>query len=88
LLQNESGNLHSDLAYHDICVLEPPFEPEKCVQAIQEAEKAGYDTIIIDSLSHAWAGQGGILEYVGVQRKVESSSLRACWSLQWRNMLL
>jgi len=59
-----SGNLYSDPANYDICELQPPFEPEKYVQAIQEAEKAGYDTIIIDSLSHAWARQGGILEYV------------------------
>ena len=59
-----SGNLYSDLADYDICELQPPFEPEKYVRAIQEAENAGYDTIIIDSLTHAWAGQGGILEYV------------------------
>jgi hypothetical protein len=59
-----SGNLYSDLADYDICELQPPFEPEKYVRAIQEAEKAGYDTVIIDPLSHAWAGQGGILEYV------------------------
>lgn len=59
-----SGNLYSDLVDYDICELEPPFSPERYIQGIQEAEKAGYEIIIIDSLSHAWAGQGGILEYV------------------------
>lgn len=59
-----SGNLYSDIADYDICELEPPFSPEKYIQGIQEAEQAGYDIIIIDSLSHAWAGQGGILEFV------------------------
>ena len=59
-----SGNLYSDLANYDIAELEPPFTPEKYVEAIREAEKSGYETIIIDSLSHAWAGPGGILEFV------------------------
>ena len=59
-----SGNLYSDLTDYDICELEPPFSPEKYIESINQAEEAGYDTIIIDSLSHAWAGQGGILEYV------------------------
>jgi hypothetical protein len=29
-------------------------------------EKEGYDVIIIDSLSHAWAGSGGLLDLQGV----------------------
>jgi hypothetical protein len=36
-----SGNLYSDIADYDIAELEPPFNPEKYVNAIQEAEKAG-----------------------------------------------
>ncbi len=44
-----SGNLYSDLADYDIAELESPFTPEKYVSAIQEAEKAGYDTIVIGS---------------------------------------
>lgn len=59
-----SGNLYSHIVDYDICELEPPFSPEKYIQRIKEAEQAGYDIIIIDSLSHAWAGQGGILEFV------------------------
>lgn len=38
------------------------FSLEKYVAAIKEAEAAGYDTIILDSISHAWAGRGGALE--------------------------
>lgn len=36
--------------------------PRAYVDAIREAEKAGYDIGIIDSLSHAWAGKNGALE--------------------------
>lgn len=39
-----------------------PYHPDKYVAGIKAAEDGGYDLIIIDSLSHAWAGQGGLLE--------------------------
>ena len=45
----------------DVGVLEI-FSPLAYVAEIEEAEKAGYDIIIIDSLSHAWDGEGGALE--------------------------
>lgn len=36
--------------------------PDSYIAAIREAEKSGYDCLILDSWSHAWAGAGGILE--------------------------
>lgn len=42
--------------------IEQPYHPEKFVKAVQEAVKAGFSLIIIDSLSHAWSGPGGLLE--------------------------
>jgi len=57
-----SGELYAHLGEYDVSSLEAPFVPEKYVEAIRAAEAAGYDTIIIDSLSHAWAGPGGILD--------------------------
>ena len=38
------------------------FSPEKYVDAIREAERAGYAVIVLDSISHAWMGKGGALE--------------------------
>lgn len=38
------------------------FSPRNYVDAIHEAESAGYPVIIIDSLTHAWSGKGGVLE--------------------------
>lgn len=57
-----SGSLYADIADYDVLEIEPPFTPQKYVDAIKAAESAGYSTIIIDSLSHAWAGEGGILD--------------------------
>jgi len=56
----------------DVVELES-FEPEKYIEAIREAERAGYDVLIIDSLSHAWAGKGGILEFVDTETKKSTS---------------
>ena len=59
-----SASLYSDLFAFDVAELEPPYRPDKYVAAIEAADAAGYDVVIIDSLSHAWAGEGGILEWV------------------------
>ena len=45
--------------------LPPPFSPEIFVDAIHMAENHGMNVIIIDSLSHAWAGAGGALDQQG-----------------------
>lgn len=38
------------------------FAPTEYTSAIQAAGKEGYSVLIIDSLSHAWAGEGGALD--------------------------
>ena len=47
------------------CDLEPPYTTERYIEAMREAEKlVGEDgVIIIDSGSHAWKGEGGVLDY-------------------------
>ena len=47
----------------DVMELET-FSPDTYVEGIHLAEKAGYAVLIIDSLSHAWAGKNGLLEFV------------------------
>jgi len=60
-----SGELYDHLGEYDACTIHPPFEPRKYVETIRAAEDLGYETIIIDSLSHAWVGQGGLLDVHG-----------------------
>lgn len=59
--EHGSGELYSNLLEYDVAPITPPFSPEKYVQFIKEAEKV-YDILIIDSLSHAWSGEGGVLD--------------------------
>ncbi|MDO7788809.1 ATP-binding protein [Desulforamulus aquiferis] len=76
-----SGELYSHLGEYDVCTLEAPFLPEKYVEAIKAAEGAGYDIIIIDSLSHAWAGTGGVLDIHGYAADKSGNSWTA-----WRQV--
>jgi len=46
----------------DALELSAPYSPERYIQAIQSAEAAGYDLLIIDSMTHEWSGSGGCLE--------------------------
>jgi hypothetical protein len=57
-----SGELYSSLTAYDVAILAPPYTPQRYIQLICEAEQAGYDVLIIDSLSHAWTGEGGVLD--------------------------
>ena len=62
--ENGSGQLYCDIADYDVAEIAPPFSVDKYIGAIKGAEDAGYDVLIIDSLSHAWSKQGGILDEV------------------------
>jgi hypothetical protein len=48
-----------------VITLEPPYTVAKYRDAIRAFEDAGYDVIIVDSLSHAWSGEGGLLDKQG-----------------------
>jgi hypothetical protein len=62
--ENGSGDLYADLGEYMVLPLEAPFTPDRYIEAIKAFEDAGAEVIIIDSLSHAWAGSGGALEMV------------------------
>ena len=70
--ENGSGSLYvgkqvgpTTIGAYNTIDLTPPFEPGVFVDAIHMAEEHGMNVIIIDSLSHAWAGVGGALDQQG-----------------------
>lgn len=76
-----SASLYSDLVPFDVVELTPPYTPERYIEVIQEAEKAGYDTLILDSITHEWNGAGGILEIVDkVARSKYKGNSYAAWN--------
>ena len=89
--ENGSGDLYSSLGDYDICSISAPYEVKKYLAAIHEAEQAGYDIIIIDSLSHAWSGEGGLLDMQGkIAASSRSGNSYAAWRevTPWHNKLI
>jgi len=60
--ENHSADLYSHLGNYNVLTLNAPFTPERYIEAIDACERAGMDVICIDSLSHMWEGEGGILD--------------------------
>lgn len=60
--ENGSASLYSHLGEFLTAELRPPFSPERYIEYIAGFEKAGVECIIIDSISHEWEGEGGVLE--------------------------
>lgn len=76
-----SASLYADLVDFDVVEMGPPYTPERYVEIIHEAEKAGYDTLILDSITHEWNGEGGILQIVDeyARSKLKGNSY-AAWN--------
>lgn len=52
--ENRSADLYAHLVDYNVVSLEPPYSPERYIEAIELCEKAGMKVIIIDSISHCW----------------------------------
>lgn len=70
--ENGSGSLYTGTAIGDTTIgeynvvdLAPPYTPSSFIDAIHVAENHQMMVIIIDSLTHAWAGEGGSLDKQG-----------------------
>jgi nucleoside-triphosphatase THEP1 len=60
-----SASLYAGERGLDFDVIElDTYGVERFIDAIKAAADGGYATLVIDSLSHAWSGKGGILEFV------------------------
>jgi nucleoside-triphosphatase THEP1 len=63
--ENRSASLYADvqdMPSFDTAELEPPYTVDKYIAAIEQAIKQKYDLLIVDSVSHVWSGEGGLLQ--------------------------
>jgi len=81
-----SAQLYSDApelqgAEFDVLELTPPYTPERYIAAIKAAEEAGYESLILDSITHEWNGSGGVLEIVdSLARSKFKGNSYAAWN--------
>lgn len=57
------GSIFADLipGGYQVIELDAPFSPERYTEAIELAEKSA-DITVVDSMSHEWSGEGGVLD--------------------------
>jgi|ERR1051326_2588186 hypothetical protein len=46
----------------DMVAIDKPYTVQKYIAALEAADAEGYDVVIVDSITHAWAGEGGLLQ--------------------------
>lgn len=78
--EHGSAAKYADLFEFDTLNMEPPFHPRRFVEAIQDAAAAGYKVVVLDSLTHAWNGTGGMLDIVEeIAKRMKSPNSFAAW---------
>lgn len=61
--EHGSASKYADRFDFDVLELDN-FAPSNFVEAIHTAESEGYSIVILDSITHAWNGTGGVMEIV------------------------
>jgi AAA domain-containing protein len=81
VLDTEKGSseLYADEFNFDVLNLDPPFSPQRYVAGINAAVEAGYQVILVDSLSHAWSDEGGVLDIVDQEAVRTQGNKFAAW---------
>lgn len=78
--EHGSASKYADLFDFDVAEMHALYHPDKYLRAIKEAAEAGYKVIILDSMSHAWNGEGGLLELADEAAKaMKTQNSFAAW---------
>jgi hypothetical protein len=85
--ENGSGELYVNsiiantrIGEYNAITLTAPFSAEKYISAIDVCESNGIEVAIIDSTTHLWAGEGGLLEKQNmITAKSKSGNSYAAW---------
>jgi hypothetical protein len=77
--ENGRAKHYADDFRFDVTDLHAPFRPERYSEAIAAADKAGYPVIVVDSMSHEWAGDGGMLDWHEQEMGGQDSKKMTAW---------
>jgi len=68
--EHERALIYEGMEYHGIKIgqfwhwnLDAPYSVERYKQAMDDLKEQGVEVIVVDSTTHAWEGEGGILDY-------------------------
>src|SRR6266446_7878502 len=80
--------MYADFFDFDVANLTAPFTPARYLEAILAAQSAKYDVILVDSGSHEWDGDGGILDMqeeeldTMIERAKKGGDKREDWQIE------
>ena len=88
--ENKSGALYVGsvvdgvkIGKYKTITLQAPYTVGRYVQAMEMAEKGGIKVIVIDSLSHAWTAEGGLLD---LHTKITAASRSGNSYTAWKDV--
>jgi len=76
----DAARLYAEDFDFDLVNLAPPYHPDRLLQAIDAAVAAGYEILVVDSLSHFWKGEGGFLTLVDQASARKGGNSYAAWA--------
>lgn len=62
--ERDSAKLYANHFKFDVLRFDPPYEVPRLIDLLRTAESLGYTVVVVDSLSHFWEGEGGVLDEV------------------------
>jgi energy-coupling factor transporter ATP-binding protein EcfA2 len=80
--EHGSASKYADLFRFDVAHAAPPYHPDGLVELTAFAAGAGgYDVIVVDSISHYWSGQGGVLDIKeAAERRMRNPNGYMAWA--------
>ena len=80
--EQKRASLYADIyGGFDVIDLEPPYSPARYKEAFKTFKDAGYNAVIIDSMSHEWEGEGSILDMVDKKKEQTKRSDPGIWAI-------
>ncbi len=81
--ENGSAHMYAGMGPYSVLGLFAPYTPERYIEALHAALRAGFEVVILDGISQEWSGEGGILD---LQGKLADTKYRGnSWSA-WREV--
>lgn len=87
--ENASASLYADVHDFQTAPWYPPYDAAKLAAAIHDAAKQ-FDVLVVDSLTHFWQGDGGVLDIVEQEGNRNRGNKFAGWAKGtplWRSLL-
>lgn len=78
--ENDSASTYADRFEFDTVCLRPAYTVDKFIQAVTAAVRGGYDVVVIDSISHEWVGDGGLLSKKEELDAIKGTNQFANWA--------